>query len=101
MERWPGQIEGCCRHHRGRAHPGGIDAKLAHLAGQDAMIGVKGDIAADDIGCGLLDSQYDRSEVLGIIGMALVGFRGDGERAQATSASIKEPSKAFPRLRVL
>jgi CheY-like chemotaxis protein len=33
--------------------------------------------------------------------MALVGFRGDGERAQATSASIKEPSKAFPRLRAL
>ena len=32
---------------------------------------------------------------------ALVGFRGDGERAQATSASIKEPSKAFPRLRAL
>src|SRR3954452_23944162 len=32
---------------------------------------------------------------------ALVGFRGDGERAQATSASIKEPSKAFPRLRTL
>jgi hypothetical protein len=32
---------------------------------------------------------------------ALVGFRGDGERAQMTSASIKEPSKAFPRLRVL
>src|SRR4051812_13040694 len=33
--------------------------------------------------------------------MALVGFRGDGEWAQATSASIKEPSKAFPRLRTL
>jgi hypothetical protein len=33
--------------------------------------------------------------------MALVGFRGDGDLAQATSASIKEPSKAFPRLRVL
>jgi len=32
---------------------------------------------------------------------ALVGFRGDGERAHVTSASIKEPSKAFPRLRVL
>src|SRR3954470_24306991 len=32
---------------------------------------------------------------------ALVGLRGDGKRAQATSASIKEPSKAFPRLRVL
>jgi hypothetical protein len=32
---------------------------------------------------------------------ALVGFRGDGERAYVTSASIKEPSKAFPRLRVL
>jgi hypothetical protein len=32
---------------------------------------------------------------------ALVGFRGDGERAQATSASIKEQSKAFPRLRTL
>src|SRR3954453_17877822 len=32
---------------------------------------------------------------------ALVGLRGDGERAQATSASIKEPSKAFPRLRTL
>jgi defect-in-organelle-trafficking protein DotC len=36
-----------------------------------------------------------------IVRMALVGFRGDGERAQATSASIKEPSKAFPRLRTL
>ena len=34
-------------------------------------------------------------------GLALVGFRGDGEWAQATSASIKEPSKAFPRRRVL
>ena len=33
--------------------------------------------------------------------LALIGFRGDGERAQATSASIKEPSKAFPRLRAL
>jgi hypothetical protein len=32
---------------------------------------------------------------------ALVGLRGDGERAQTTSASIKEPSKAFPRLRAL
>jgi hypothetical protein len=32
---------------------------------------------------------------------ALVGFRGDGERAQVTSASIKEPSNAFPRLRAL
>jgi hypothetical protein len=32
---------------------------------------------------------------------ALVGFRGDRERAHVTSASIKEPSKAFPRLRVL
>jgi hypothetical protein len=28
--------------------------------------------------------------------VALIGFRGDGELAQATSASIKEPSKAFP-----
>jgi hypothetical protein len=35
------------------------------------------------------------------IGQALIGFRGDGERVQATSASIKEPSKAFPRLRAL
>jgi hypothetical protein len=39
-------------------------------------------------------------------GLALIGFRGDGERgdgerAQATSASIKEPSSAFPRLRAL
>ena len=34
-------------------------------------------------------------------GLALIGFRGDGERVQATSASIKEPSKAFPRLRAL
>src|SRR3954451_2601714 len=32
---------------------------------------------------------------------ALVGFRGDGERVQVTSASIKEPSKALPRLRAL
>jgi DNA invertase Pin-like site-specific DNA recombinase len=32
---------------------------------------------------------------------ALIGFRGDGERVQVTSASIKEPSKAFPRLRAL
>ena len=36
-----------------------------------------------------------------VIDMALVEFRGDGERAQATSASIKEPSNAFPRLRAL
>jgi hypothetical protein len=36
-----------------------------------------------------------------LITKALVGFRGDGERAHVTSASIKEPSKAFPRLRVL
>jgi hypothetical protein len=36
-----------------------------------------------------------------IIKVALVGFRGDGERAQVTSASIKEPSNAFPRLRAL
>src|SRR3954469_6188600 len=35
------------------------------------------------------------------IDMALVGFRGDDERAQVTSASIKEPSSAFPRLRAL
>jgi hypothetical protein len=34
-------------------------------------------------------------------GLALIGFRGDGERTQATSASIKEPSSAFPRLRAL
>src|SRR3954469_2251474 len=32
---------------------------------------------------------------------SLVGFRGDGERDQVTSASIKEPSNAFPRLRAL
>ena len=43
---------------------------------------------------------FDR-EVVAIDGKALIGFRGDGERVQATSASIKEPSKAFPRLRVL
>jgi hypothetical protein len=40
-------------------------------------------------------------KVTAIFSMALVGFRGDGERAHVTSASIKEPSKAFPRLRVL
>jgi hypothetical protein len=32
---------------------------------------------------------------------ALVGFRGDDERHQATSASIKALSSAFPRLRAL
>jgi hypothetical protein len=37
----------------------------------------------------------------GIKKMALVGFRGDGERYQVTSASIKELSSAFPRLRAL
>jgi transposase-like protein len=36
-----------------------------------------------------------------IIGLALIGFRGDGKRAYVTSASIKEPSSAFPRLRAL
>ena len=42
-----------------------------------------------------------RSQRLVVNDMALVGFRGDVGRAQATSASIKEPSSALPRLRVL
>jgi hypothetical protein len=37
----------------------------------------------------------------GITQEALVGFRGDDERHQATSASIKALSSAFPRLRAL
>jgi hypothetical protein len=42
-----------------------------------------------------------KTELIDEFLMALVGFRGDGDLAQATSASIKEPSKAFPRLRAL
>jgi hypothetical protein len=38
---------------------------------------------------------------VGVNWKALFGFRGDVGRAQATSASIKEPSSALPRLRVL
>jgi hypothetical protein len=34
-------------------------------------------------------------EAVGENKKALVGFRGDRERAQATSASIKEPSSGF------
>jgi hypothetical protein len=47
------------------------------------------------------DEMGSLARALAVFLEALVGFRGDGERAQATSASIKEPSKAFPRLRAL
>ena len=53
-------------------------------------------------GCiAVTDAQIEEIWRLVDDGTALVGFRGDGERAQVTSASIKEPSNAFPRLRAL
>ena len=54
-----------------------------------------------NLGLAEIDCTVHAGGLLDAIWLALIGFRGDGERAQATSASIKEPSKAFPRLRAL
>src|SRR4051812_27662121 len=49
VERWPSQLEGHGCGDLGRADPGGIDAELAHLTGQDALVGAERDIAAEDV----------------------------------------------------
>jgi hypothetical protein len=56
--------------------------------------------AADRVAAGI-DLQEAIPDGSYLFREALIGFRGDGDLAQATSASIKEPSSAFPRLRAL
>jgi CRP-like cAMP-binding protein len=78
----------------------GIISYLNYLEGGEALeIGLIG--SEGMLGLPLI-LGVDRAPVGAMVQMkALVGLRGDGERAHVTSASIKEPSKAFPRLRVL